>query len=120
MTSGKLERRLVYLNDQKTEANFKELEKVNYQKKERDLTVEGITYITYRELERAYGINQDTIRHRLDAGKTIEEAVGLINTNDFPLEFRGLIFKSYTEIARYYNVDPSTFMYRFNKAGWTL
>lgn len=121
MTSGKLELRLVYLNEEQTIANFLELKKEKYLPRERDLTVEGITYTTFKALEKAYRINKDTIRHRLNAGKTIEAAVGLTNEkNQFPLKFKGRIFKSGTEIAGHYKIKRETFFYRLNKAGWSL
>ena len=110
----------MYLNEKQTIANFVELKKEKYLPRERGLTVEGITHTTFKALEKAYGINQDTIRHRLDAGKTIEEAVDLITQKIFPLKFKGRIFNSQTEIAKHYNIERATFGYRLNKAGWSL
>ena len=120
MTEGKLERRLVYLNEAQTIANFAELKKEKYLHRQRDLTVEGITYTSFAALEKAYGVNNNTIRQRLNAGKTIEEAVGLTSGNQFSIEFKGRIFNSQAEIAKHYKIDPSTFAYRLNKAGWSL
>jgi hypothetical protein len=121
MTTGKLELRLEYLNEEQTIAKFKDLEKRTHRHKGRDLTVEGITYTSFAALEKAYGVNKDTIRHRLDVGKPLEEAVGLTGKkNQFPLEFKGRIFKSETEIAKHYKIKCATFAYRLNKAGWNL
>lgn len=120
MTTGKLELRLEYLNEEKTIANFVELKKEKHLRRQRDLTVEEKTYTSFAALEKAYGVNQNTIRQRLNVGKTIEEAVGLTSENQFPIEFKGRIFNSQAEIAKHYKIERSTFGYRLNKAGWSL
>jgi hypothetical protein len=121
LTTNKLNLRLEYTNEDRNEAKLIELKVYDWEKKDRDLTVERITYNSFSELSKVYKVNENTIRHRLNAGKSIEFAVGLeVEDTIFPLEFYGKIFKTYTEIAEHYGVKLKTFTYRFNKANWTL
>ena len=122
ISSAKLTRRLIFLNSDKTTAQFKELEKKKHAVRNRDLTVEGTTYPTFKKLSEAYGVNKDTIRGRLNAGKTLREAVGLTKLKEtiFPLEFKGRVFNSQKQIANHYKIKRATFGYRLNKAGWSL
>ena len=121
LTTNKLNLRLEYTNEDRNEAKLIDLNVYDWKKKDRDLSVEGITYNSFSELSKVYKVNKDTIRHRLNAGKSIEFAVGLeVDDTIFPLEFGGKIFVTQTEIAEHYGVERSTFAYRLNKANWTL
>lgn len=121
LTRSQLKSRLVYLDTEKTKAKLAELPKRKYKKRPRDLTVEGRNIKTYIELSEHYKISEATIRSRLNRGKSIEEAVGLITEETlFPLEFEGQEFQSAKDIASYYGINRATFDYRFKKAGWSL
>ena len=121
LTRSQLKSRLVYLDKEKTHAKLAELPKRKYKKRPRDLTVEGRNFKTYIELSEHYKIPEGTIRSRLNRGKSIEEAVGLITVETlFPLEFDGQEFQTSQEIASHYGINRATFDYRFKKAGWSL
>ena len=72
-------------------------------------------------MEKKYGVNHNTIRQRLNNGKTIEEAVGLIEfkVSIFPLTFEGVHFKNQQELADAYNMKRATLSYRLRQ-GYSL
>jgi hypothetical protein len=79
----------------------------------------------YAALGRQYDGNPDTIRHRIDAGQSVEAAVGLapsenkhavtVQTEDGPLHFRSLK-AACTHFTKVYE----TVYDRYQRAGWTL
>jgi hypothetical protein len=79
----------------------------------------------YAALGRQYGGNPDTIRHRIDAGQSVEAAVGLappenkhavtVQTEDGPLHFR-----SFKAACTHFRKVYETVYDRYQRAGWTL
>lgn len=121
LSSEALKRRLEVIDDDEATFKYVGLPQKKYVKRNRILEVEGKVYHSFKDLEKKYGVNHNTIRQRLNKGKTIEEAVGLIKIESsiFPLKFEGAQFNNQKELADAYNLNQSTLSYRLRQ-GYSL
>jgi len=83
-----------------------------------EIKLNGIAYSSIRELAQAHGVPYTTVLHRLDAGRSIEEAVNGNFGNKKTITISGRAFESIAEAARWFSLSPELFLSRLQK-GWT-
>lgn len=90
-------------------------------RKRRELVVKGTGYSSLRELASAFKVNENTLRMRLDAGWTIEQATGLVGRKEFrfPVSHNGIVFENARQLSNHFKFSHSTVTYRI-RSGWTL
>ena len=82
------------------------------------ITVNGVTYKSIRKCACAFGINHETLAHRLKRGLKPEEAVSTNNYNSKSIKIEGETFASIAEASRHYDVDEKLVGHRL-RAGFT-
>ena len=84
-----------------------------------DVFVEGKTYRSFATAAKAYGLNPEALRYRLDIGMTAEEAILKPNLRTRSIEFLGRKFSSINSFAKYYEIKSQTVRSRL-RSGWSL
>lgn len=75
-------------------------------------------YKSIRELAKEVKIPYTTLLHRLDNGKTLEEAISQHRELYKPLNINGRIFSSITDAAKFFKLRPGTVSARLRN-GWS-
>lgn len=83
-----------------------------------EIKLNEIAYSSIKELAHAHGVPYTTVLHRLDAGRSLEEAVNGNFCNKKSITISGKTFESVAEAARWFGVSPELFLSRLQK-GWT-
>lgn len=83
-------------------------------------TVAGVTYPSFKEAARAYSLNPETVRGRLNSDWTIEEAFDIVEKeNKNVLTLNGVTYKSRSQAADAYNIDVKLVEARLN-INWSI
>lgn len=75
-------------------------------------------YKSIRELAKEVKIPYTTLLHRLDNGKTLDEAIGQNRESHRQLNIKGKIFSSITDAAKFFKLSPGTVSARLRN-GWS-
>jgi hypothetical protein len=90
----------------------------------------GNEYNTKKEMAKTYGLEWETLKSRLRAGKTLEEALttpvdeklshpGIYKKPEVCTDHLGNVYKNKSEMAKAYGIDQRTVKHRLD-AGWSL
>ncbi|WP_250518456.1 GIY-YIG nuclease family protein [Caballeronia sp. ATUFL_M1_KS5A] len=89
-----------------------------------EIVVGGCRYPSRRQACKALGIEPGLVHSRLKAGRSIDEAFGLVEfdygSKPKILRLEGRNFASLVEACRFYNVDKYVLNARINRYGWTI
>jgi len=90
---------------------------------ENHIVFEGNSYSSISALCRAKKVSHGTFRKRKNKGWSIEECVygrKKDRKNTKPIEFRGIIYPSYRDLCKKYNVEYAKFVSRKNVGKWSI
>lgn len=89
-----------------------------------EIVVGGQKYPSRKQACEALGIEPRVVHNRLKAGRSIDEAFGLVGfeyaSKPKRLLLEGRNFESLVDACRFYNVDKYVVNARINRYGWTL
>jgi len=100
------------------------LEKAEKKTTGQQITLKGVTYSSRIKACEALGLDHKVVHHRLKAGRSIEEAFGLVDFDyaSKPKRFNveGKKFDSLVDACEHFGIDKYVLNARINRYGWTV